>query len=110
MFTNTRYNVKTVYAVLLGFTMHSLHRTQKEAEAVAEAMIPFHVNGYPHQAYVLALAPGQLNDDLYQGDEGTNDYIKYGDEYTNALERPLWLKMETKLERATARNKAKASV
>ena len=106
MFTNTRYNVKTVYAVLLGFTMHSLHKTQKEAETKAEAMKPFYVNGYPHQAYVLALAPGQLNDDLYQGSQGANDYIKCGDDDINTFQRPLWLKMSTKLERAIARNKA----
>jgi hypothetical protein len=88
-------NVYSVFAACHGMSPLSLHPSKEDADRIAASFEPFYVNGYANHGYSVELHPGMLNDELYQGSDGQNDYIQ--DPMGNGFVRPKWLRMTGKV-------------
>jgi hypothetical protein len=85
--TTIKFNVKTVYATACSLSIIQLHQTEEEAKQNVASKTQTDDQYW----YVKELAPGQLNNDLYQGSDGGNNYIQYNE--FNGSYKPEWLEM-----------------
>ncbi|MGB3207420.1 MAG: hypothetical protein WBB28_20740 [Crinalium sp.] len=83
-------NLDTVYAYCMCISVIGFSPTQAEAQEEADKLEPMDVADSIQSGYVLEIKPGQIDDNIYQGSEGLNDYVVFeGQTYV----RPQWMEM-----------------
>jgi|SanBayMetagenome_1026888.scaffolds.fasta_scaffold45897_2 hypothetical protein len=86
-------NANTVYAYACCLSIHGFCETHEEAQKEASLLEPVRIGDYYENGYVLTIEPGMVSDDLYQGSEGTNDYIILWGDQMYCFCRPTWMTM-----------------
>lgn len=93
-------SLNAAYGFALSLTVHSLHQTREEAQNQVDKWVErvsqadtdgANPDSLYSEPYVMVFSPGSLNDDMYQGSDGLNDYIQF-DQHIQFV-RPDWLIM-----------------